>query len=199
VIIIKSDNVQKHLTGYDIDGAFGTDQPRVLEFPHVIVRRHGQNPPAWVLNHFLANIAKQPGGIWGREPLVDRRGRRYVEDLEYSLDEFVAWEHPVNQWELFTHVSTGRDTERFTAVIAAATSIEVLRAMESRVSSEDGRQASAMEGMGDIIESLRWAYIPLFGECPWAMFLVARRDAPMIDELSTVLEAANEPSFQIRH
>jgi hypothetical protein len=70
--------------------------------------------------------------------------------------------------------------------------------MESRVSSEGGRQASAMEGMADVIESLRWAYIPLFGECPWAMFLVARRDAPMIKELTAMLDAANEPSFEIR-
>jgi hypothetical protein len=196
MIRVEKTNSRRHFSGYDIAACFGNERPRVVDSPHLIVRRAGLRPPAWIVNHFLSQVVSAAGGIWGRTPFVDRTGHLYG-TRDFPLADFAAWEHPINQWEVFTQIFGGCDTERFTAIIPTITPLGVLERMQSLISCVPGEQAAAIEGMADVIESLGWAYFPLVGECPLAMFAVRRQDVTAIEALRAMLDATREPCFQV--
>ena len=169
-----------------LDYCFGTREPRLAGYPHLIVPRSGWSSPGWFVDTILNVVMHTNAGVWG-EALADTEGQDLAEVDDARLVEgFARWERPPNQWKLFVHVAQGRSTDRFTALVDTNAGVEILRKMAASRTNRDDMPAY-IDNMADWIDDLGWVYFPLAYECPAAMFAVSKEKAAVIDGTERIL------------
>jgi hypothetical protein len=164
---------------------FGSQEPRIATYPHLLLPRVGWSQPAWAIDTLLNVVLRTAGGVWG-EDLAERDSESAAEMDGRLVRHFVDWEKPANQWKLFVHVAEGRSTDRFTAVLDTKVSLAVLERM-ARCEVNRDNMPVYINRMADWIDELGWAYFPLAYECPYAMLASNRERAAAVEEMEAIL------------
>lgn len=174
---------------------FGSPRPALAYLPHCLFK-----PEPKVLAAVLEAM-NASGGIFGDSIMWDREGRVYLGDEGKQPEDFVLWELPANQAAVLEGGAFGQ-LAKFTAVIDARAPTAIVRQMYAAAEEKPEAGISNyvwwVENIARWLPELRWAYIPLNEDCPFAMFVASENNSALAERVNAALTSKGIEVFALR-
>jgi hypothetical protein len=169
---------------------FASLRPPLAYLPHCLFRQ-GREALTAVLK-----AANAKGGIFGDHPRWDHDGRPYI---GFGKEEFTLWQLPINQEHVLRYGAYAK-LGQFTAVIDSRTPPALYWQMYSEAESPDAGISCYDWWIANIarwLPELRWAYIPLTEDSPFAMFVARESDGALVEAVKAELATQGIHCFEL--
>jgi hypothetical protein len=171
-------------SGWKFDLCFGSHQPRLGDFPHIISKN---DQPDKTLK-IIATAVNGPVGIWGDEPRTGDKGAIFIAPSDGKMiSSFSLWKEPANQEYALNPSRFGR-SYGFRMYIAADTSAAVLEHIDDTQIDRD--YYPNIERVCGWLNDLGWVYIELSDEAEYAIFSTSRQNASLFQEVTQALKTS---------
>lgn len=179
---------------------FGSAATRLSSLPHCVSRCEWEVGKSFLRS--ILDVTNAVGARWGsqRGNLVDTDGSFLLRDFHDDPSLFHSlWMLPHNQQELACEGAL--PVQEFSMVINVDTPPSVLAKLAQGC--RKGKQLSfwhddCLNLVVDLIDELRWAYIPLSDEIYFGMFVTRKSDSAWITNVAKRLSVSGEEVYAIR-